>query len=72
MTSLLVYYLCHTIGMKKKIIGSEPLTNNSSSSQNNCAFSVKEQQDLAAFFSILFEIDQQRNVVKGHADIKQD
>lgn len=55
----------------EKYKGSESLNQNSSLSLNNVAFSTKEQQVLAAFFSILFEIDQQNNVVKECVNAKQ-
>jgi hypothetical protein len=55
----------------EKYKGSESLNQNSSLSLNNVAFSTKEQQVLAAFFSILFEIDQQNNVAKEYVDAKQ-
>ena len=55
----------------EKYKGSEPLNQNSFLSQNNVAFSTKEQHCFTAFFSILFEIDQQNNVAKECADAKQ-
>jgi len=47
-----------------RIKGSEPLPQNSYSSNQDCSWSPEEQGVLADFFLLLNEIDQQANVPK--------